>query len=108
MKALYSLGMSYAFSCRIPKKSGKGYLKQAIGGHHFTDDTKRFYDAMHDAKRKHRDETDLDGYLHIPQDPYLSTAGRLKDAELLKTVLSKTFPRIKEWQEVDLKELFEA
>ncbi len=99
MIALYSLHVMYQFSCRIPKKNGKGFLKQALGGHHFTDDTRRFNDAMHELGDYARDFTDIDGYLSIDQ-PALFGKQREDDAEILMKALSVTFPRITKWKEV--------
>jgi hypothetical protein len=106
--AMYSLHVYGQFSCRIPKVNGKGYLKSALGGHHFNEASKRFYDALADLEINDRDLCDVDGYLSLDQDRSLWGIDRKNDAELLMKALSLTFPRITGWKEVSFDELTKA
>jgi hypothetical protein len=45
MEAIYSLHVSRQFSCQIPKKNGKGFLKTALGGHFHIPIARVFSDA---------------------------------------------------------------
>ncbi len=87
MKALYTLQVWGQFSCRIPKKNGKGYLKSAMGGHHINEDSRKFTEIMD------RDICDIDGYLSI------SMSDKREEAEI-REALEKVFPRITHWEQV--------
>lgn len=108
MKAIYSLHVYGQFSCRIPKVSGKGFLKSALGGHHFNDASRRFNDALSELNCSNRDVCDIDGYLSIDQPRKYFLKDRDEDAKILMKALSITFPRITKWKKVSFDQLVKA
>ncbi len=98
---------------RIPKKNGKGYLKQAMGGHHSCKASKEFDRAMAAMDREagvgyvQRDTCDIDGYLSIPiRDKDWAYQDRKRiDGERIMKALQQVFPRITEWKEVSFEEI---
>lgn len=107
MEAIYSLFISGQFTCRIPKKSGNGYLKSALGGHHHTPIAQVFMDACHDIYQNVPDYCDIDGYLTIDCGNS-SFINKKEEAEHIMKALNVAFPRITSWREVSFEEIFNS
>lgn len=101
---LYSLNVTREFSCRIPKKSGNGYLASAFGWH----SRNAAADQWGSERPKvitNGDYCDLDGYLAIVLTLYRWESGFEDGIEDLKRSLTIVFPHISEWREVSFGEL---
>lgn len=87
----------------IPRKKGKGFLKNPTGGHHVTETYRKLRDGLEGVTNEIWDGF---GMLHINIKHIKTTEGYETSLDKIRPVLKETFPQITEFKEVGWVEIF--
>lgn len=88
----------------IPRRKGKGFLKNPTGGHHVTETYRKLRDGLEGVANEVWDEF---GMLHINIKHIKTTEGYETSLNKIRPFLKETFPQITEFKEVGWKTAFD-